>query len=179
MSNSTWFEGLANHGTDAVPFISQIPNWAPPVISMMGAVAYAIGIFIVLASIFQLRAIGEGSRQGTVGTVLVRIGIGVCLTSLPTVIDVSVMTVWGNGPQTFSYAPQVANVDTAKLFESLKYFFKAVGLAAIIKSLLIFDGMTRGTTREGFWKGAIHFLAGGFCWNFDSLLDLFRWAFNI
>lgn len=148
---------------DFPKMLSSLKNVAPSLIKFVGATAYVIGIWFMIAAVMELKKIGQSQSaqtQGTVGPPLIKFVIGAVLIYLPTTIDVGVASLWGTNPGPMEYQTKGGDpFGPAK--DGAIAIVRVVGYVSFVRGLIMLShSADQGSQQGGMGKGIMHLIGG-------------------
>ncbi len=149
---------------DFPKMLSSLKNVAPSLIKFVGATAYVIGIWFMIAAVMELKKIGQSqsaqTTQGTVGPPLIKFVIGAVLIYLPTTIDVGVASLWGTGSVPPGY-PSKSGDPFGPAKEGAIAIVRVVGYVSFVRGLIMLShSADQGSQQGGVGKGIMHLVGG-------------------
>lgn len=143
---------------------------AGPIIRLVVAIAYVTGLWFIVSAIQQLKTIGQSQQmmqQHTLGGPLIKFIVGLMLLYLPSVIDISVWTLWGHSAMgsaaedVMSYNPSAAD-PYAGAKEGAIAIVRVVGYVSFVRGLIVLSraGSTQSAQPGTIGKGIIHMIGG-------------------
>jgi len=140
-----------------------------PIIRLVVATAYVTGLWFIISAIQQLKTIGQSQQtmqQHTLGGPLIKFIVGLMLLYLPSVIDISVWTIWGHSAmgsaaeEVMSYNPSPGPYSQAK--EGAIALVRVVGYVSFVRGLIVLShaGSTQSAQPGSIGKGIIHMIGG-------------------
>lgn len=151
----------------AQDFLVNIANQVPQLMKMATALAYVIGMYLIIYGILKLKHFGEqrtmmSSEHGLAGP-LIMMTIGAVLLYLPTSVQVGMSTFW-SAPNPYGYVQQ-----TDQWGEFLSVCFSIiqfVGVLAFIKGMVILSHLGSSHGSQGsLSRGLTHIIGGILCIN--------------
>ena len=142
--------------------LDNINETMPALTALVTASAYVGGTILIFQAITKLKAYGEmramTSTNADLKGPLVGIFIGSCLIFSPTIIDVSLTSVFGSN-SILAYPSDQSSWD--KLSETLVLIVNVVGGIAFIRGLYHMHRVGQGQAQQGtFAKGMVHIIGG-------------------
>ncbi|MFL9611140.1 hypothetical protein ACKF11_13725 [Methylobacillus sp. Pita2] len=163
---------------DVYTLITNLGNTLGPIKTLIGALAYCIGLWVILAAILKLKnaADDRGRDDNVIMKVGVQIAVGVCLIYLNSTLGALTVTVFGDGNfNPFGYSAGTgleAKVTAAR--KVLFMFIGVVGVAAVVRGLLVFRGVSEGSSNETVSKGFIFVFFGAAAIHLDYVIDVLK-----
>jgi len=152
--------------------LANIQNAVPNLMRLVTAVAYVIGIFMVLSGIVQLKHAGEMrtqmSHEHHLTKPLLMISIGALLIYLPTSVQIGMSTFWTN-PNPYGYITQSDQWQQA--INVCFAVIQLIGVVAFIRGLILLSHVGGGH-QGSFGKGITHVIGGIFCINIYQLMQV-------
>lgn len=156
--------GCANipEGTDISEMIINIAETLPPVLAMVSAASYIIGISMVIKGIFKLKEFGESrtmmSSHLSAMPSIITICVGGFLIFFPSSIEVGMQTIF-NYSNPLSYSSEDAT--TQELIDSIVMIMQIIGSISFIRGMLLIKSSTgQGAQPGSFSKGITFVIAG-------------------
>ncbi|MDR1057207.1 MAG: hypothetical protein LBL17_01340 [Coxiellaceae bacterium] len=150
--------------------LNSLKSNAGPIIRFIVATSYVIGLWFIISAVSELKKVGQSSymqaQQSAIAEPLVKFIVGLLLLYLPTVIDVSVWTIWGHtamGPEGKSYMEYIPSGGDP--FGSIKAgsitIVRVVGYVSFVRGLIMLSRTSHAGSQPGtFGKGIIHMVGG-------------------
>jgi len=153
--------------------LANIQSAVPKLTSLVTALAYVLGIFMVITGIMQLKHAGEMrtqmSHEHNLGKPLLIITIGALLIYLPSSVQVGMSTFWSN-PNPYGYITQSDQWQQAinVCFAVIQF----IGVVSFIRGLILLSHVGGGGHQGAFSKGITHVIGGIFCINIYQFVQV-------
>ncbi len=162
----------------AATIITNLSNTIPNLMELVTAIAYVMGMFLVVNGLFQLKKYGEqrsqASSEAHLKGPLLYLIVGAALLYLPTTVRVGMSTFWAN-PTPYGYETD-ENGAWAELIKAGFMIIQLVGTISFIRGLLMLTHLGgAGAQQQGtLGKSLAHIIAGILCINlYDFLQTVF------
>lgn len=156
---------------DVTMMLNAIKSNIGPVIKLVTAVAYVIGVWFIYSAIQSLKRAGQSQmmmqQQNAIGGPLVKLIIGILLIYLPNTIDITVWTLWGHtafgseAESVMTYTPSGGDPFGA-MKEGAIALVRLIGYIAFVRGLVALSHSTDqgGGQQGGFAKGILYLIGG-------------------
>jgi|SRR5579885_530371 hypothetical protein len=188
-SNAYRFLWLAAIFLLASPAYSQLPNVTsvsaetmltniaqsvPSLMAMVTAIAYVLGMVLIIRGIVKLKHVGEMrtqmSHEHHITGPLVQITVGALLLYLPTAVNVGMSTFWTN-PNPYGYLQQ--QDQWTQFINDCFLVVQFIGTIAFIRGLVILSHLgSGGGHQQGLSRGLTHIIGGIFCINIYQFIQV-------
>lgn len=167
--------GLQSNITSLSPqtILANIQKTIPNLMRMVTALAFVIGIFMVIMGIMQLKHVGEMrtqmSQEHHIGKPLLMIAMGTLLIYLPSTVQVGMSTFWTT-PNPYGYI-----IQSDQWQQAINVSFSVIqfiGVISFIRGLIMLSHAGGGGHQGGFGKGVTHVIGGIFCININQLIQV-------
>lgn len=162
---------------DAYNMIIALGKNLDPIMTMIGACAYMVGVIFILSGVYQLKKAGMNENGSETPTkALVIMGIGILLIYLPGSINTLSITAFGSGSHNPLGYTQAADM-SAKVASAMAVIYKFIGIAGIaafVYGCVILKGTTEGRNDASLGKGMWHLIGGVGAIHLDYLVSIFR-----
>lgn len=145
----------------AQTMLENIADAVPNLMRLITAIAYVMGIYIIISGVILLKHVGEMrtqmSHEHHISKPLIMIVCGAMLTYLPTAVQVTTSTFWKD-PSPIAYQPS-----SDQYFQFINICFiivQFVGALAFIRGLIILSHAGAGGGQDSFKKGVVHIVGG-------------------
>jgi len=152
-------------------FAKQVPN----LMSMVTAIAYVLGMILIIRGILQLKHLGESrtmmSQEHSLMGPMLYLGVGTFLLYLPSAVQIGMNTFWTN-PCPYCYP---IDQDQWSKFLSVCYtVVQLFGVIAFIRGLIILThlGGRGGAGHDTLSKGITYIVGGIFCINIYGFVQV-------
>lgn len=153
--------------------LANIQKAVPKLTQMVTAIAFVMGIFMVISGIIQLKHFGEMrtqmSHEHHLGKPLLIITIGTLLIYLPSSVQMGMSTFWST-PNPYGYIIQSDQWQQAinVCFAVIQF----IGIVSFIRGLVLLSHTGGGGHQGAFGKGLMHVIGGIFCININQLIQV-------
>jgi intracellular multiplication protein IcmC len=166
--------------------VGELAKSYPAIANLVASVGFFIGIIFIVASLFQLRHVGE-SRSATQGNheftaPLFGILIGSALIYIPTFLQATALTLWGeNELLDYPNSTITWSGGNSSLMVVLLNTIRLVGLISFIRGWIILKRSTeQGGHGQGFLgKALAHIIGGIFCWHIAAFTNMVAATFGM
>ena len=168
-------------GLSAADMLVNISKQIPQLMKLITALAYVLGMILIIRGILQLKHLGESrtmmsQEHGIMGP-LIYIGAGSFLLYLPTAVNIGMSTFWTN-PCPYCYP-----VDQDQWTQFLNVCYSVVqlfGVIAFIRGLIILTHLGgRGGGQDTLSKAITHIIGGIFCINIYQFVQVILFTLGI
>lgn len=156
--------GCANlpEDTDISQMIINIAETLPPVLAMVSAASYIIGIVLVMKGIFKLKEFGEArtmmSSHLSAMPSIITMCTGGFLIFFPTSIEIGMQTIFDYSSP-LSYSSQDSASD--ELVDAIVMMMQIIGSIAFIRGMLLIKSSTGQGAQPGSFSKGITFVVAG------------------
>lgn len=186
LDDFTQDDGLYGLSTSHVTkMLDQIRKQVPELMSFVVAICYVAGIFLFMHGFLKLKAYGQqtvmSSTHASFGPSMIYMLIGIILTFLPTMANITTATVMGpsGGDVAYSYYGSSDGFGFAGLTSALIGIVKLVGLIAFCKGWFILLKVGSNHGQSGVMsRGVIHIVGGIFALNIMTTWEILRATFG-
>ena len=139
---------------------------AEPIMRFTIAIAYVIGIWMIISSIIGLKRLGQSvsaysPQYNLMSTAMVKLVVGILLIYLPTTIDVGIVTFWGNNAGGILTYTSSDSDQFGMVKEGVIAIVRVVGLISLVKGLIILSRSAGQSVQQGtFSRGLLHVIGG-------------------
>ena len=163
---------------DAYTMITTLGTSLDPILALVGALSYCFGIFMVLNGIHHLykAGINENGNE-TPSKALMIIFLGALLVYLTPTIHALTFTAFGEGASANPLGYTVPGDVSAKVATATAVIYKfigIVGVAAIVRGVMIFKYTTEGKQDASIAKGWWHFIGGVAAIHLDAVVGVMK-----
>lgn len=156
---------------DFSSMLATLTKNAGPVIRLVTATAYVIGLWFIISSIQELKTIGnsqnmQAQTHGGISGPIVKFIIGIMLLYLPSTIDITVWTLWqhsafgSEASSAMSYTPDASD-PFSPIKEGAIAVVRVVGYVSFVRGLVTLShSSSQGAQPGSFSKGIVHILGG-------------------
>ena len=142
-----------------------------PIIYLVVAIAYVIGMWFIISAIIELKTVGQSQAQtsqthGAISGPIIKLVVGVLLLYLPSTVDVGVLTLWGqgafnSGASILSYTPKASDPFAPAKAGAIAVV-RVVGYVSFVRGLVMLSHTSnQGGGQPGtFGKGIAHIIGG-------------------
>lgn len=174
-SSLTFAASSSDSTPDAATMLENFATTVPQLMTMLTAMAYVIGMYLIVTGLFRLREYGEQrsmmSSQHDLKAPLALIITGTMLLYIPSSVQVGLNTFWKD-PNPYEYAQETSD-QWSTLYQDIFLVVQLVGTIAFIRGILILSKMSRHQGQGGeFGKGITYIIAGIFCINLYGFLTV-------
>lgn len=147
---------------DLSQIMVNIAETLPPVLAMVSAASYLIGITLVIKGVFKLKEFGEArtmmtSHLSAVPTIIT-LCVGGFLIFFPTSIEIGLQTIFAYSTP-LSYSSQ--DTATKDLVDAIVMIMQIIGSIAFIRGMMLIKASTgQGAQPGSFSKGITFVIAG-------------------
>lgn len=154
---------------DFTTMVSAMRDNAGPIIRIVVATAYVIGLWFIFSSMVALKKIGQSTMMHHygVGGPIVKFVVGILLIYLPSTIDVTVWTLWGHtaigsGANSLMSYPLDGGDPFGPMKEGAVAIVRVVGYVSFVRGLIILSraGDQNAGHQGGVGKGMLHIIGG-------------------
>jgi hypothetical protein len=162
--------GNVNAATMITNFAASIPN----LMRLTTAIAYVLGMYLILQGIMGLKKYGDQrtqmSAENSLKGPIILLAVGAGMLYLPTSVQQGFTTFW---TEPSPYAYQTA--DTGPFQEFINACFliiQLIGTIYFIKGLSMMTHLDRGGQQGGFSRALTHIIGGIFCIDLYDFLNM-------
>jgi intracellular multiplication protein IcmC len=157
----------SNRYSDASDFIVNIAAQVPYLMQLVTAIAYVMGMYLIIAGVMKLKHLGESrtmmSQEHSVKGPLVLLTVGALLLYLPSAVNTGLSTFWTE-PNPYAYVD--VQEQWATFIKACFVVIQLVGTIAFIRGLVILSQLGHQSHQQGvFAKGLTHIIGGILCIN--------------
>jgi intracellular multiplication protein IcmC len=154
----------------------------PYVIRLIVAIAYVLGLWLIVAGFYSLKIFGDlrtmMPSNAQMGPVLLRISIGFFLLILPGSVWLTIWSLWGSGYSVIDY-PDVGDASYKPVIDGVSAIIRVFGYIAFVRGLILLAKATRGNAQPGSnGKGMIHIVGGILAINIVGTIDIIKHSFG-
>lgn len=157
----------------ASDMLANIASQIPFVMQLVTAIAYVMGMYLIIAGIIKLKHVGESrtmmSQEHSIKTPMIFLVIGACLLYLPSAVQVGMSSFWTN-PSPYGYVTQMDQ--WSQVMNDIYLVVQLFGTVAFIRGLLILSHLGGHGQPGTFAKGVTHIIGGLFCINIYQLVQV-------
>lgn len=158
---------------NAATMLANIASAMPNLMRMVTAIAYVLGMLIIMKGILAFKHYGETrslySRDRTMSEPLTYLVVGTALLYLPSTVLVGVSTFWTT-PNPFGY---VENQDAWLPFLNDCFtIIQFIGTISFIKGLITLNRLAEGSGQGVFSRGITHLVGGILCINIYQFIQV-------
>lgn len=153
--------------------LANIQKTIPKLTQMVTAIAFVIGIFMIIIGVMQLKHVGEMrtqmSHEHHLTKPLLSITIGTLLIYLPSSVQMGMSTFWTT-PNPYGYI-----VQSDQWQQAINICFAVVqfiGVVSFIRGLIMLSHVGGGHQQGAFSKGLMHVIGGIFCININQFMQV-------
>lgn len=159
----------------AKDMLTYIATQIPSLMYMVTAIAYVMGIYLVMHGVMRLKEYGEArtqmSQEHSLKEPLTYIVVGALLLYLPTAVSVGLSTFWSE-PAPYSYLSSDQG-QWSQFWNVCFLIVQFIGTIAFIRGLVILSHLgNRGSQPGTFSKGLTHIIGGIFCINIYQFVQV-------
>lgn len=178
--------------TGTVSFDAAITNLSDSfesLVHLVTGISYIIGIFLIAKGIMSLSVFGRQTmtqaQRGEMSGPMVWIFVGALLMYLPTTLDTSLTTVYGDSEiaaagDIMAYAPVTAGENWEQLSNIIIKYVKLVGLIAFVRGWVILSKMGHSGAQPGsMGKGLTHVIGGVLLINVVETVNILATTFGV
>lgn len=151
--------------------LAALANNTGPIIQLVTAIAYVMGIWFIYSSIQGLKEIGtaqnaQSQTHGSMGGLIMKFIMGLLLLYLPSTIDVAVWTLWGHsafgsGSSVMAYQAPGSTDPYGPMKAGAIAIVRVVGYVSFVRGFVILSNSTGHGAQQGtVAKGVTHVLGG-------------------
>lgn len=154
-----------------------------PVYQLVIATAYVLGIWFIADSIFRLKKYGQARTMMSTNTSMAKpitiFVIGLGLLYFPTMIDVSVQTLWLQSSSSILKYPTTSGVWDS-IVHPLIDLIRLFGLIAFVRGMLILTRLANESPQPGsVAKGLMHITGGILAVNIVGTVNMIKATFGL
>jgi uncharacterized membrane protein HdeD (DUF308 family) len=161
--------------------LASLQNAIPNLTRLVTAIAYVMGIFMVIKGIMELKHAGEMrtqmSHEHHLTKPLLMITMGTLLIYLPSSVQMGMSTFWSE-PNPYGYV----DVQADQWQQAINVCFAVIqfiGVIAFIRGLVLLSHASGGHHQNAFSKGLTHLIGGIFCINIYQVIQVLGATFGI
>lgn len=153
--------------TTAWTMLQSIATQIPYLMQMVTAIAYVMGMYMIIQGVIKLKHFGESRTQmsqehGLAGPLFL-LTTGVLLLYVPTGVSVGMSTFWTE-PNPYGYTELQGQ--WGEFINVIYLVVQFIGTVAFLRGLVILSHMGERGHQQGTWgKGIAHIIGGIFCIN--------------
>lgn len=152
---------------NAQTMLQNIATQIPNLMSLVTAIAYVLGMIMIIHGVIQLKHAGESrtmmSREHSLTGPIIYIVTGTALLYIPSAVSVGTSTFWGESNPMAPATPQDQFGDFMKIVYLIVQF---IGTIAFIRGMVILSHLGgQGGQQGALSKGILHIIGGIFCIN--------------
>jgi intracellular multiplication protein IcmC len=159
---------LASYGLDYdfTDWLHNLQTHLPPVIQLIVASAYVMGLWFICLAILKLKAYGHQtvfmSTHASITGPLTYLVIGLVLFYCPTIVGTVNYTFWGYGTESIIAYPDSASTSLSGILDPVVAIVRVMGYIAFIRGWVILTrlGHQGGGGQGTIGKGIIHIVGG-------------------
>lgn len=170
---------------DLLQLIDGVLNQLPPFYTLLGAIAFFVGVWLIVSAIRDAARHNEGGAQGGWAPPLVKLIIGILLFSFPQVIMTLTGTFFGTNDiaqpsQIFSMAPDASSPFhegsvSGEVVVAILTIVQFIGFIAVFRGLLLINANFAGVgQRPALGSGITHLIGGIAAVNMPIVIALFE-----
>ncbi|MCK4608449.1 MAG: type IV secretion protein IcmC [Gammaproteobacteria bacterium] len=154
----------------------------PAVTRLIFAIAYLAGIFFIFSALHKLRAYGEARTMmpshAQLGGPLTQFALGIALMFLPSVVTISVASLWGEG--SLMAWPTISYAVSSQVWDTVFGIIRILGYIAMVRGLMLMARSTGQGAQQGtFGKGMVHLIGGILAANIGGTIRMIAASFGI
>lgn len=158
----------------AQTMLMNIAESVPNLMRMVTAIAYVMGMLLIVRGVVKLKHAGEGrtmmSHEHHLTGPIVQITVGALLLYLPTSVQVGMSTFWTD-PNPYGYLQQ--EDQWSQFLNNVFMIIQLIGTIAFIRGLVILSKMGQGGGhQQGMSKGLTHIIGGILCINIYQFIQV-------
>ena len=153
---------------------SGVANWSAmlaalkdnlqPVIYLIKAVGYVVGLWMIISAIMELKHIGETkgstSTESGLGGPLVQMALGIALIYYPSTISIAITTLGGNG-SVMEYTPSGGADPFLAAKQGAILLVQAIGYVSFIRGFVTLSNSTKPGAQQGTVGKGVMYIVGG------------------
>jgi intracellular multiplication protein IcmC len=169
-------------GEDLAGVLQSVQSNLPPVFRMLVATTFVLGIWFMTDAIFRLKKYGQArtmmSTNASMAKPIILFLIGLGLLYFPTLIDVSIQTVWNYGSSSVLRYPDQPTMWQA-FVNPIIDLIRVFGLLAFIRGMVILTRLAHESPQPGsLGKGLMHITGGIMAINIVGTIDIIKGTFG-
>jgi intracellular multiplication protein IcmC len=169
--NNVYAIDVAN--VNAATMITNFAASVPALMRLTTAIAYVLGIYLVMQSILGFKKFGDQrtqmSTESSLRGPIVMLFVGAALLYLPTSVQTGMATFWTN-PSPYAY--QTSESGPFQDFINACFMIvQLIGTIYFIKGLSMMTHLNSGGQQGGFSRALTHIIGGIFCINLYDFLN--------
>lgn len=155
--------------------LQNLTETMPDLMMLVTALAYVIGMYLVVRGIGGLRSYGESRTHHTQQEAkghLITIAVGAALLYLPSSVHTGISTFWTNSSP-LAYVPSGTSGPWSDLLQDVFTIVQFIGTVAFIRGLIMLSQLSGhgGGHQASLGKAMTHMIAGIFCINIYQFLQ--------
>lgn len=144
--------------------IENLGKTIPSLMQLVTAIAYVMGMFLVIKGVAGLKEYGEQRTSARtehhgLKASLIAIFVGAALLYLPSSVRVGLSTFWSN-PNPYAYVTDATNDSWAALLNNVFLILQLIGTIAFIRGLIILSHAGSHHSQGNFGKAMAHIIGG-------------------
>lgn len=177
-ATSAYAQGASNVGTqlsslDPQTILKNISNAIPNLMRLVTALAFIVGIWLVIAGVVKLKHMGEMrtqmSYEHSIWPPLLQILVGGLLLYLPSSVQMGMSTFWTQ-PNPYGYV--IEQDQWAQFMNVCFMVVQLIGTIAFIRGLVMLSHLGgHGGHQNSLSKALIHIIGGIFCINIYQFIQ--------
>lgn len=137
----------------------------PAVIRFIVAFAYVVGIWFVVVAVLELRVYGQARTMMPGNTSftgpLSKFMIGVAMIFFPSIINLSMWTLWGQGTSSILVYPNTTDTQWQPLINGVISLIRVLGYISILRGLMMYTRAAQHGAQPGTGgKATVHIIGG-------------------
>ncbi|VVC76681.1 hypothetical protein AQUSIP_20050 [Aquicella siphonis] len=168
--------GIGSELTSLTPeaILANIQRTIPNLTRMVTAIAYVMGMYMIISGVVKLKHVGEMrtqmSYEHSIAKPIVQISVGALLLYLPTSVQVGMSTFWTD-PNPYGY---VIQQDQWEQFINVCFVVvQFIGIVAFIRGLVMLSHLGgQGGHQNSLSRGLTHVIGGILCINIYQFLQV-------
>jgi intracellular multiplication protein IcmC len=157
---------------DAATMLKNISNQAPFLVRLATAVAYVVGMYLIIVGVIKFKHLGESrtmmSSEHSAKEPLIYLTVGALLIYFPSTVWIGLGTFWGE-PNPYGY--ETTGTLTSQAYASAILVIQLFGTIAVIRGLIILSRLAKMHSQGEFGKGLTHVIGGLLCVNIFQLIE--------
>lgn len=167
----------AAFGLNVATMVTNLANTMPDLMRLTTALGYVMGMCFILKSLIEFKHFSEhrtsqstSSREYSLKTPLVYLGVGTALLYLPSSVAVGLSTFW-NEPSPYAYLLET-NDAWADLTNSCFMILQLIGTIAFIRGFVVLSHLSSSAQQGTFGRAMAHIIGGIFCINMYQFVQV-------
>lgn len=155
----------------------------PRLVKFIAAVSYITGFFLIFSGFHELKIYGQMRTMMAMNInitgPIVRVIIGTFMMFLPSLVNLSVYTLWNYGSKSVLLYPSGTKAGWEDVVEGVVALVRVIGYVAFIRGLVLITRATRQGVPPGMMSKAItHIIGGVLAINIVGTIDAIKGTFG-